>query len=752
MAPSRVDELKHRYEENPRRFFAPLANEYRKAGDLDAAIDLCRMHLEEQPGHLSGHIVYAQALFESSRPAEAKVVFEAAIQLDPENLIALRHLGDIARHDSDAATAKHWYQRVLEADPRNEEVTALIASLEATAAPSVVVEAPLAPPPPPNYAEQDVAPTILTEPAVVDASAPTPVVPTPSVLATPRLSIGLLDLDLNLADSTAPAVDLLGAVTSPAAPPPAAEPPAPEVHEPPPTMEAGFEMTDGAEPAPSLAEASVEGIDESPLAATPPAEIEVQDTSFDAPPADESSMFGTLAEPPAFGDGLDVTATVGVTDETPPRISLLDSLPLVDTGDVVAIGEPITEPRPVPPSALSPPEPAPEAPALVDAVPEAVGAAPATPADFDALFGNAPISDAVIGGGEATAPTDEAGFVADSFVGREPTDELLESAPGIETPPSPFVTETMAELYLQQGFREEALGVYRQLLAQNPEDAGLAERVKHLEHGTRSSLAIDSVSEQIEADAVAEEVRRTGSIPTVPAAPADTAAPVEPAEVAAPDAPVQAAALAEPAASAEPAAPAQPALPPAPTGPTAREVFARIAARRAIPGVATDTAVEAPVAADESTSAPVSAAPAAASVDAPPSPVTEAVALQPAATGIAPGGQLDQLFGMAGVLAEDEGAALALSAAYGGAPAAPIRGEPTRRVTDELSLESVFKDETPQRAAGVQRQSTRLRFDQFFSGGEGGEPPAPSPSPASQAAPAEDVAQFTDWLKGLKGS
>jgi hypothetical protein len=37
----------------------------------------------------------------------------------------------------------------------------------------------------------------------------------------------------------------------------------------------------------------------------------------------------------------------------------------------------------------------------------------------------------------------------------------------------PFVTETMAELYLAQGFREQALGVYEQLLAASPSDERL---------------------------------------------------------------------------------------------------------------------------------------------------------------------------------------------------------------------------------------------------------------------------------------
>ena len=42
----RIDELKKRYDENPRRFFASLANEYRKAGDLEQAITLCQTMYE----------------------------------------------------------------------------------------------------------------------------------------------------------------------------------------------------------------------------------------------------------------------------------------------------------------------------------------------------------------------------------------------------------------------------------------------------------------------------------------------------------------------------------------------------------------------------------------------------------------------------------------------------------------------------------------------------------------------------------
>src|SRR5262245_2651440 len=141
---ARIDELKKKFDENPRRYFAPLANEYRKAGDLDQALFICQAHLPQQPGHMSGHIVYAQTLFEMGRFDESKAAFGTALALDPENLIALRHLGDIARHAGDFNTAREWYQRVLEADPRNEEIGEVMASLKgeyARGAPSSVPDA-----------------------------------------------------------------------------------------------------------------------------------------------------------------------------------------------------------------------------------------------------------------------------------------------------------------------------------------------------------------------------------------------------------------------------------------------------------------------------------------------------------------------------------------------------------------------------------------------------------------------------------
>src|SRR5688572_16273408 len=150
----RVEELRKKFDENPRRYFAPLANEYRKAGDFDQAIFICQEYLPQQPGHMSGHIVFGQALFEAKRLPEAKSVFETALSLDPENLIALRHLADISRDLGDTVAARTWYERVLQADPRNDEVVAIMeklgtqpASAVTTAAEAPTGEAPARPVP-----------------------------------------------------------------------------------------------------------------------------------------------------------------------------------------------------------------------------------------------------------------------------------------------------------------------------------------------------------------------------------------------------------------------------------------------------------------------------------------------------------------------------------------------------------------------------------------------------------------------------
>jgi hypothetical protein len=57
---------------------------------------------------------------------------------------------------------------------------------------------------------------------------------------------------------------------------------------------------------------------------------------------------------------------------------------------------------------------------------------------------------------------------------------------------TPFVTETMAELYVSQGLHDRALAVYEQLSAAKPDDARLADRVAALRASTTAPTAVSS--------------------------------------------------------------------------------------------------------------------------------------------------------------------------------------------------------------------------------------------------------------------
>src|SRR5258707_3421875 len=129
----RLRELQQKFEENPRRYFAPLANEYRKGGQPKRAIEICRSQLAQMPGHMSGQIVYGQSLYECGEFDEAKQVFERALTLDPENLIALRSLGDMSLQSGNTIEARKWYARVLDADPHDATVIALVSEIDQSA-------------------------------------------------------------------------------------------------------------------------------------------------------------------------------------------------------------------------------------------------------------------------------------------------------------------------------------------------------------------------------------------------------------------------------------------------------------------------------------------------------------------------------------------------------------------------------------------------------------------------------------------
>ncbi len=429
---ARFDELKKKFDENPRRYFAPLANEFRKTGDAEQAVMICEEFLPQQPGHMSGHIVYGQALFDLGRLDEARTVFETALTLDPENLIALRHLGDIARAHGDPESARHWYQRVLDADPRNEEVQALIGELDASGAvtptgtsSSVGVADAVTP--------VDLGlPAVELAPAPLELSAPLDMVPPPLPPAQPAHA-ELLELDVVEEQVIA-------------APPAASEPPFDSI-----SLE-GLEHTSAATPEPG-APRHAEGFEPMEFSAPHGAPAIPDDIADQL----ESSEFSAPAAPIAPLAGLEESA-VGAFEArpaaSPPPLPDLESMP------EVAGESPEQPPVDIPPEVI-----AAEA-ELIEAREELTSAAAGIRERAGApAQGEVPDSPAPVAQVEAS----------------QGVPQPVPSEPPRVTPSQPFVTETMAELYVKQGFREQALDVYKLLLAASPESQRLRDRVAELQ-------------------------------------------------------------------------------------------------------------------------------------------------------------------------------------------------------------------------------------------------------------------------------
>ncbi|MES2357088.1 MAG: tetratricopeptide repeat protein [Gemmatimonadota bacterium] len=401
----RLDELKHKFDENPKRYFAPLANEYRKAGDAELAIELCRTYLPQQPNHMSGYIVYGQALHDAGQTEESAAVFKQALSLDPENIIALRNLGDISRNAGDNVGAMRWYGKVLELDPRNEEISAFLTSLSAPGTRAFG-------PPAATTPERQAPPTIRPEPAP-DASA-----------------VRLEDI------FSEPDMAQTPFSTEERAEPQPVELESEQVFED--VSSESFEVTEW--PAATDASANPESVS-TPVIEGP------WHTSPEEPTAESA------AEAMHWSDESE-------EERTPLRFA--EFMPEEEAAFAPTpeeLGQ--TEPTAAPDVAA---EPAP----VAHAAPEMASAA-AEPAEA--------------GQGEESAPA----------AAQAPEPPVAQQAPAAaDRESSPFVTETMAALYLSQGLHGEALAIYRQLAIRR-DDPALRRKITELEAASTQQAPRETV-------------------------------------------------------------------------------------------------------------------------------------------------------------------------------------------------------------------------------------------------------------------
>lgn len=126
MSPSRIDELRRRVQNDPASIaFAQLAEEYRRSGQTDEAVRICRDGLVRHPGYLSARVTLGRALLDLGQLADARSEFEFVVAEAPENLAAVRGLAEIYHRDGQTTEALTYYQRALALarhDPEIEEI------------------------------------------------------------------------------------------------------------------------------------------------------------------------------------------------------------------------------------------------------------------------------------------------------------------------------------------------------------------------------------------------------------------------------------------------------------------------------------------------------------------------------------------------------------------------------------------------------------------------------------------------------
>jgi tetratricopeptide (TPR) repeat protein len=188
----RIDDLRRRVQKDPASIaFAQLAEELRRAGDFEESVDTCRTGLAIHPTYLSARVTLGRALIELNQLGDAQRELELVLKSAPENLAAIRGLGEIHHRNGDLAAALAQYRTALALarnDPDLEDTVAQLARQVEPAGPAAPDEtlsldqmedellklappptgasAPQAPPPPASSA------TALTWPTEPEASEP----------------------------------------------------------------------------------------------------------------------------------------------------------------------------------------------------------------------------------------------------------------------------------------------------------------------------------------------------------------------------------------------------------------------------------------------------------------------------------------------------------------------------------------------------------------------------------------------------
>ncbi len=465
MAYSReIEKLERQFAENPRRFAAPFADALRKNSDVERALEVIQVGLELNPDYIPGSVILGRCHLDLGDDNGAEAAFSRVLDLDNENVIALKSLADIMERQGRSHEAISFLTYLLDVDRSNDEAREQLARIEAlpatAAAPAPVAEAPDAgaspadgpifgappaeePETPRPPVEEFLEPTALWEPPdeVAEASISSWVEPTSAdAIEPPEIGTSLVEEPQDTADIT--------------------------------PVE-GFESAefDGGSDAAPYEEFVLEREEEIILTSMSGAEYQVANDSE----ALLEHTFATPSEEKKEEEEKQPAVEVEAPAEAEAELEIapaVEELAVEEPAADDAGSEAAEESDDVEADDVAPTS------AVVDEAPFEWAMHVGEEREFhpgEVPQGGAHASDSFDSAIEGIAPVDE------EAQGDADEDEPVEDEAEAAAPPVLMVTESMAELYATQGHPGEALGVYRILYDRNPDNERLRLRIQELE-------------------------------------------------------------------------------------------------------------------------------------------------------------------------------------------------------------------------------------------------------------------------------
>ncbi len=127
----RLEQLRFQLREDPSsRIFFKLGEHLRREGELDEAIGVFRSGLKQHPRYVAAWVSLGRALFDNNDAEGAQAAVERGLQLDPENPVAARILGEAAIRLGDWLTAVKALKLARGLSPQDEALDERIVFVE----------------------------------------------------------------------------------------------------------------------------------------------------------------------------------------------------------------------------------------------------------------------------------------------------------------------------------------------------------------------------------------------------------------------------------------------------------------------------------------------------------------------------------------------------------------------------------------------------------------------------------------------